>query len=55
MTIFKCVHASGRTYNDLKPENIMIEIDRDGEPIVCLIDFGLTSKLFKNNELQHYD
>lgn len=32
----KTVHATGRTYNDLKPENIMIS----GSDIK-LIDFGL--------------
>ena len=39
----------------MKPENIMINLNSDGEPIVCLIDFGLTAKLLKNEELKHVD
>ena len=35
----RTVHATGRTYNDLKPENIMLENQR-----ITLIDFGLCSK-----------
>ena len=33
----------------------MINLGSDGEPRVCLIDFGLTAKLFKNDELKHFD
>ena len=33
----------------------MITLDSDGEAQVCLIDFGLSSKLMKNIELQHVD
>jgi serine/threonine-protein kinase PknG len=35
----KTVHSSGRTYNDIKPDNIMVD-DNDA----ILIDFGMTDK-----------
>lgn len=55
MAIFKYVHASRRTYNDLKPDNVMLNFDSDGEPVVCLIDFGLSAKILKSEELKHVD
>ena len=45
LAIFKYVHAAKRSYNDLKPENVMVNLDSDGEPVVYLIDFGLAAKL----------
>jgi serine/threonine protein kinase len=41
------VHSTGRTYNDLKPENIMLTGSK-----MHLIDFGLTSKFKDKNN--HY-
>jgi serine/threonine protein kinase len=41
---FDIVHASGRTFNDLKPQNIMVEHDKDGELYIVLIDFGFSDK-----------
>ena len=41
---FDIVHASGRTFNDLKPQNIMAEHDKDGELYIVLIDFGFSDK-----------
>lgn len=42
--IFKHVHRSGRVYNDMKPDNVMLNLDRDGEMTVTLIDLGLAEK-----------
>ena len=47
--IFKIVHTAHRTFNDLKPENIMINIQDDGTPKVFLIDFGFAAKFIKDN------
>ena len=47
--IFKIVHTAHRTFNDLKPENIMINIQDDGSPKVFLIDFGFAAKFIKDN------
>ena len=33
----------------------MINIKSDGEPNVCLIDFGLSSKLLKDDEVHNHD
>ena len=41
---FEVVHTAGRTYNDLKPQNIMVETDDSGEPQIVLIDFGFAAK-----------
>ena len=52
---FKVLHTTGRVYNDLKPENIMISYIRgegEGTEQVTLIDFGLTTK-FKNKDKTH--
>ena len=38
------LHETGRTYNDLKPENIMVTKDEDGDDHIVLIDFGLADK-----------
>ena len=42
VSIFKFVHCSKRTFNDLKPKNIMINTmgSLDLDPKVFLIDFG---------------
>ena len=44
MDAYDIVHASGRTFNDLKPQNIMVEHDKDGELYIVLIDFGFSDK-----------
>ena len=44
---FKVLHTTGRVYNDLKPENIMVSFIKDegeGTEQVTLIDFGLVTK-----------
>ena len=38
------LHAVGRTYNDMKPENVMFEGSK-----VRLVDFGLASKFIDQN------
>ena len=42
ISIFKYTHCAKRTFNDLKPENIMIDTNGslDADPKVYLIDFG---------------
>jgi serine/threonine protein kinase len=49
---FEIVHKSGRTYNDLKPQNVMISKDADGKQHVVLIDFGFCRK-FKSTQGIH--
>ena len=46
VSIFKYVHCSKRTFNDLKLQNIMINTtgNLDSDPEVFLIDFGFASK-----------
>lgn len=44
-TALKAVHDAGRTYNDLKPSNIMIEDAEHEIPRVYLIDFGLSKEI----------
>ena len=43
------MHENGYTYNDLKPENIMIEHFVDNSFRVKLIDYGFVEK-FKNSK-----
>lgn len=43
---FEIVHATRRTFNDLKPENIMVEHDENGELYIVLIDFGFSAKYY---------
>ena len=38
------VHFAGRIYNDLKPENIMVDEDENGKLHMILIDFGYSSE-----------
>ena len=42
----KMVHACGYIFNDLKPENVAINIE-DGKAVATLIDLGLASKFRK--------
>ena len=51
--ILKLVHRSKRVYNDLKPENIMVDPPvKEGETLkIHLIDFGLAEKTI--NDLPH--
>ena len=46
LSIFKIVHSAQRTFNDLKPENIMVDTlgKLELEPKVHLIDFGFADK-----------
>ena len=46
VSIFKYVHCSKRTFNDLKAQNIMINTTGrpDADPEVFLIDFGFAAK-----------
>ena len=38
------LHKTCRTYNDMKPQNLMIKINESNEPRVYLIDFGFCQK-----------
>ena len=51
--IFKYTHCAKRTYNDLKPSNVMINVQQDGSPKVHLIDFGYSEKFVKEDGKQH--
>ena len=53
--ILKIVHTSHRTYNDLKPENVMIDITESGIPKVHLVDYGFADKYVKENSKDHID
>ena len=44
----KCVHEAGYVYNDLKQDNIMIELGDKDDFEVRLVDFGLVTKYKKN-------
>lgn len=52
VNIFKVVHCSKRTFNDLKPQNIMVNTNGDilADPQVFLIDFGLAKKYTKSDK-----
>ena len=47
------VHSSDYIFNDLKPENVVINIV-DGQPVATIIDFGVATK-FKNPDGTHVD
>lgn len=46
ISIFKYTHCAKRTFNDLKPQNIMVDTqgNLDADPKVYLIDFGFAQK-----------
>ena len=52
--IMKIVHKAGRTFNDMKPQNVMIsyknkEVFNSSELDVTIIDFGFVDK-FKDEK-----
>lgn len=50
VSIFELVHKSNRTFNDLKPENVMINTKYASRQIsVFLIDFGFADKFIQEN------
>ena len=55
MEILMIVHCSKRTFNDLKPENIMITPpSSDDETLkVHLIDFGFADKFINDDTKEH--
>lgn len=55
MNLLKIVHCSKRTYNDLKPENIMITPpDNQHEKLkVHLVDFGFSDKFYDEDTQEH--
>ena len=59
LDIFKLVHTAQRTYNDLKPENIMINLadpkDYESEPMIYLVDFGFTDKYIISETQEHIE
>ena len=55
VSIFKYTHCAKRTFNDLKPENIMVETqgNMEADPKVFLIDFGFAEKYVKKDGKEH--
>ena len=55
--ILKYVHTTRRTFNDLKPENVMINTNggMDAEPEVYLIDFGFADKYTQDDSKDHIE
>lgn len=55
VSIFKYTHCAKRTFNDLKPQNIMIDTEGslDTDPKVYLIDFGFAQKYVKKDGKEH--
>ena len=55
--IFKLTHCAKRTYNDLKAQNVMINLGRslDEDPEVILIDFGFARKYVKKDGKTHIE
>ena len=49
----RLVHKVRRTYNDLKPENVMLNIHENNRPQVYLIDFGFTDRFIKEGSMEH--
>jgi serine/threonine protein kinase len=45
MIILREVHSAGYTYNDLKPDNIMLNNSSNGQVNVTLIDFGYAKQI----------
>lgn len=50
--LFQQIHNSRFTYNDLKPENVMLSNDSHGNVRVSLIDFGY-SQVYKDKSSGH--
>ena len=49
ISVLETLHLTGYTYNDIKPDNIMINFNKDGNICATLINYGLTSK-YKSNK-----
>ena len=50
MSALQIIHENGCTYNDLKPENIMISTSPSSENInVKLIDYGFVNNFIQPN------
>ena len=54
MSIFKIVHTAHRTFNDLKPENVMISRLEDGTLKAYLIDYGFANTLRTDDQNDIY-
>ena len=49
------VHQSGYIYNDIKSQNVVIDIDNNNKPIATLIDLGLATKYKDENNTHIQD
>lgn len=58
VSILKYTHYTRRTYNDLKLDNIMVNVgksNKDADPEIFLIDYGFSDKYFKKEAKKHID
>jgi serine/threonine protein kinase len=55
MRSIQALHLVGFTHNDIKPSNIMLDFNSDGEVKATLIDFGFAKKYIDNdgNHIDH--
>lgn len=49
---FEVIHSTGRTFNDLKPPNVMLGKNEKGNDAAVLIDFGFVQR-FKDSNGDH--
>lgn len=52
MSAIYYVHKNHISHKDIKPENILLEQDKNDKPIVKIIDFGEASKFIKYEKME---
>ena len=55
LVALEIVHQSGHVYNDLKLDNIMLQINKNHDAHVVLIDYGMATRYLddEGNHLRH--
>ena len=55
VSALEIIHEAGYCYNDLKLDNVMIELRKNKEPRTVLIDYGMATRFIDKKTGEHLE